>query len=101
MRANWASEMPARAVESDSSIGWQVLYPASLRLCPRKRRRALLHELQVRRRDQHAEGLAPDDDAGIVLEIDAGGNRVALTALEGAQAPKVYMVDALQLRGTA
>src|SRR5215510_1602722 len=97
MRANWVSERPARADESDSSIGWRALYPASPRLCPGKRRRALLYELQVRRRNQHAERLAPDDDARIVLEIDARGNRVALAALEGAQPPEIHVLDALQI----
>src|SRR5258708_6191601 len=101
MRANWASGMPARADESDSTIGWRVLYPASPRLCPGKRCRALLHELQVRRRDQHAEGLAPDDDARIVRESVAGWNRVALAAMEGAQAPEIDVLDALQVCGAA
>src|SRR5882672_9799430 len=52
---------------------------------------------QIGRRDQHPEGLAPDDDARIVLEIDAGGDRVALTALEGAQPPEINVLDALQV----
>src|SRR6266542_2027701 len=36
---------------------------------------------QIGRRDQHAEALAPDHDGGIVLETDAGRDRIALAAL--------------------
>src|SRR5258705_8681502 len=79
-----------------ASVGGYSTLPR--RACaPEKRCRALLHELQVRRRDQHAEGLAPDDDARIVLEVDAGGDRVALAALECAQAPEIHVLDALQI----
>src|SRR6266508_1217444 len=44
---------------------------------------------QIGRRDQHAEALAPDHHAGIVLEIDAGRDRIALAALERAQAAEI------------
>jgi hypothetical protein len=44
---------------------------------------------QVRRRDENAEALAPDDDALIILQIDAGRDRIALAALEGAQTSEI------------
>ena len=44
---------------------------------------------QVGGRDQHRELLAPDDDALELREVEAGGNGVALAALEGAQPPQV------------
>ena len=51
---------------------------------PRRHRRG-----QVGWRDQNAELLAPDDHALIVLQIDAGRDRIALAALECAQAAEV------------
>ena len=53
---------------------------------------------QVRWRDENAEALAPDDRALIVLQIDAGWDRIALTALEGAQATEIDEHDVLQVR---
>src|SRR3954454_1414624 len=67
------------------------------RACAESNAERLLHELQVRRRDQHAEDLAPDDDARIVLEIDPGGNRVALAALKGAQPPEINVLHSVQV----
>src|SRR5215813_13014460 len=61
-----------------------------------KRRR-----LEVGRRDQHAERLAPDDHARIVLEIEADGDRVALAPLEGTQSAEIDEGGAGKLRGRA
>src|SRR5919108_5798445 len=44
---------------------------------------------QVSWRNENTEALAPDDHAVIVLRTDAGRDRIALAALEGAQAAEV------------
>jgi len=44
---------------------------------------------QIRRRDENAEALAPDDHALIILQVNTGRDRIALTAFEGAQAPEI------------
>src|SRR5262245_9792599 len=64
--ASCANEIPANAVDN-----------------------LLLRRLEIGRRDQHAEALAPDDHARIILEIDAGRYGVALAALECTQPPEV------------
>src|SRR6266850_7295456 len=51
--------------------------------------RPVLLRRQIGRRNQHAELAAPDDDALIVLQVDARRDGVALAAFEGAQAPEI------------
>src|SRR5215216_5524940 len=56
---------------------------------------------EVGRRDQHAEALAPDHHARVALEVDAGGNRVALAALEGTQAAEIDIHQIFHVGGAA
>src|SRR5262245_39632542 len=56
-----------------------------------------LRSLQIRRRDQHAEALAPDDHARVFREIDARRDRIALAALERAQPAEIDEHDVLHV----
>src|SRR5437016_874761 len=83
MSRSWSSEMPVRPDARISSMPIRQAWACRPTL-PRSRRGH-----QIGRRDQYPEGLTPDDNARIVLEIDARGDRIALTALEGAQAAEI------------
>src|SRR5437773_12347025 len=92
MSRSWANEMPAKPDARTSNIPFRRGWTCQSTL-PRSRRRH-----QIGRRNQHPEGLAPDDDARIVVEVDAGWDRIALAALEGAQAAEVDEHLLLQVR---
>src|SRR5262245_27361505 len=53
---------------------------------------------QIGWRDEHTEALAPDDHALVVLRIDARGDWIALTALEGAQTTEIDEHRVLKVR---
>ena len=53
---------------------------------------------QIGWRDEHAEALAPDDHALVVLWIDARRDWIALTALEGAQTTEIDEHCVLKVR---
>src|ERR1700730_3294594 len=57
--------------------------------------------LEIGGRDQHRKALAPDYDARVLAEIDTDRNRVALAALEGAQAAEIDVHRLLHLAGVA
>src|SRR5262245_5540995 len=71
--------------------------PGSRRPGERAALRLQLRRRQVRRRDQHAKCLTPDDHTRIVVEVDAGGDGITLASFEGAQAPEIDVLYTLKI----
>src|ERR1044072_153706 len=78
----------AIAAISISSMAERLCRAASTRH-PTPAARASPLPRHIRRRERHAELPAPDDDALVVRQIDAGRDRITLAALEGAQAAEI------------